>query len=134
LTGCTEALGESARCLTHVDYWSGNTLRDGSRVTGVIDWSSAATGRPEVDVAECAFDLTVSRGAEVGARFIRLYKAVTGEPLESLDAWLAVCVVRSTDLDQWLPGWSGLGLEVEAEAAFSRRDQVLRAVLSALRG
>lgn len=127
-------LGESVACLVHVDFWSGNTLRDGSQVTGVIDWSQAALGRPEVDVAECAFDLTVSRGPEVGARFIQLYRAVTGRPLEAIDAWMAVSVVRSTDLDQWLPGWSDLGLKVEAELAFSRRERVLSAAMAALRG
>lgn len=134
LGGRPDALGESEHCLTHVDFWSGNTLRDDSRVVGVIDWSNAATGRPEVDVAECAFDLSVSRGLDVGRRFIALYRELSGKPLEAIDGWLAVCVVRSTDLDQWVPGWAGLGLEVAPELAFARREAVLEAALEALRG
>ena len=129
-----EALGESTGCLTHVDFWSGNTLRERTTVTGVIDWSNAATGRPEVDVAECAFDLSVSRGLAVGRRFIALYGELTESALESVEAWLAVCVVRSTDLAEWLPGWAGLGLDVASELAFQRRERVLEAALEGLRG
>jgi aminoglycoside phosphotransferase (APT) family kinase protein len=37
--------------ICHGDLWAGNILTDGTRVSGVIDWSMAALAPPEFDVA-----------------------------------------------------------------------------------
>ena len=37
--------------ICHGDLWAGNVLTDGTKVSGVIDWSMATLGPPEFDVA-----------------------------------------------------------------------------------
>ena len=39
--------------LVHGDYWVGNTLWQGGRLTGVVDWSDAFLGDPAADVGYC---------------------------------------------------------------------------------
>jgi aminoglycoside phosphotransferase (APT) family kinase protein len=46
--------------LLHNDYWSGNTLRRGQRVVGVVDWSLGGIGHPGLDVGYCHMDLLLA--------------------------------------------------------------------------
>jgi aminoglycoside phosphotransferase (APT) family kinase protein len=120
--------------LVHMDFWSGNTLRDGDVVVGVVDWAQACRGPAEVDVAECALDLWLSRGQEVAARFIDTCRDTSGCGLEALDTWLAVSLLRSYDYERWLPGWLDLGLDVTLEQVRERRESVRTAVEAGFRG
>jgi Ser/Thr protein kinase RdoA (MazF antagonist) len=43
--------------LVHLDYHPGNTLVDGGKVTGVIDWDGAARGDRRFDLITLRFDL-----------------------------------------------------------------------------
>lgn len=38
-------LAEIPRGYAHGDFWTGNLLRDGGRLTGVVDWAAAGPGR-----------------------------------------------------------------------------------------
>jgi hypothetical protein len=40
----TDALGPAGEAVVHGDFWCGNVLRGGGRVTGVVDWEHAAFG------------------------------------------------------------------------------------------
>jgi aminoglycoside phosphotransferase len=45
-----DALADLACCFVHGDFWSGNLLVDGNRLTGVIDWSAGGPdGLPTID-------------------------------------------------------------------------------------
>ncbi|MBK0296215.1 phosphotransferase, partial [Bacillus sp. S34] len=54
------------RVLTHGDLWSGNTLWEGDRLTGIVDWSGAMSAPRGVDIAWCRQDL-VLLGSTVAA-------------------------------------------------------------------
>ncbi len=43
------------RALVHGDFGSNNVLTDGSRITGVLDWSEASIGDPLYDIANILF-------------------------------------------------------------------------------
>jgi aminoglycoside phosphotransferase (APT) family kinase protein len=44
--------------LVHLDYHPANTLIDGNRLTGVVDWDGAARGDRHLDLVTLRFDLT----------------------------------------------------------------------------
>ena len=46
----------------HRDYHPGNVLWDGTQVTGVIDWSTAAWGPPGIDLARMRLNLALHHG------------------------------------------------------------------------
>jgi len=57
--------------LTHRDFHPGNVLFDPStdRVSGLVDWSNASRGRPDVDVGHCRFNLVGQRDRAEADRF-----------------------------------------------------------------
>jgi aminoglycoside phosphotransferase (APT) family kinase protein len=120
--------------LVHRDYWSGNTLRVESEVTGVVDWAGACLGPPEVDAAECAFDLVIAHGPEVGERFLNLWSELTGRDASLARRWWLVTLINSVNLDEWLPAYPHLGLAVDAATAWKRRDWLRDKALQAARG
>jgi aminoglycoside phosphotransferase (APT) family kinase protein len=120
--------------LVHRDYWSGNTLRVESEVTGVVDWAGACLGPPEVDAAECAFDLVIAHGPEVGERFLNLWSELTGRDAVLARRWWLVTLINSVNLDEWLPAYPHLGLAVDAATAWKRRDWLRDKALQAARG
>jgi aminoglycoside phosphotransferase (APT) family kinase protein len=71
-------------CFLHRDYQHFNLLWSRERLTGVVDWSEACIGPPEVDVAHCRLNLTVLFSADVADRFRALYEAESGH---KVDAW-----------------------------------------------
>jgi aminoglycoside phosphotransferase (APT) family kinase protein len=56
-------------CFLHRDYQHFNMLWSRERLTGVVDWSEACVGPPEVDVGHCRLNLTVLFSADVADRF-----------------------------------------------------------------
>jgi aminoglycoside phosphotransferase (APT) family kinase protein len=71
-------------CFLHRDYQHFNMLWSHERLTGVVDWSEACVGPPEIDVGHCRLNLTVLFSAEVADRFRRMYEAESGH---RVDAW-----------------------------------------------
>jgi Ser/Thr protein kinase RdoA (MazF antagonist) len=63
------------RVFAHYDFHPGNTLWQRGRLTGVVDWMSAASGWAGADVAYCKLDLTLQLGPEAGDRFAAAYSA-----------------------------------------------------------
>jgi aminoglycoside phosphotransferase (APT) family kinase protein len=96
--------------LAHYDFHPGNTLWRRGRLTGVVDWLSAASGWASADVAYCRLDLTLQLGAEVGDRFAAAYSAVVGRPREHAIAWDAAAALRALPAPGgWLRGYHDLG-------------------------
>lgn len=48
---------EDDRCFVHRDFHPGNVLWQRGRVTSVVDWQSACTGPPSVDIGHCRANL-----------------------------------------------------------------------------
>ena len=96
-------------CFLHRDYQHFNMLWSRERLTGVVDWSEACVGPPEVDVGHCRLNLTVLFSADVADRFRDLYQAEAGY---SMDAWWDVHALLSYD-----PSWKDfLPIQIDGRA------------------
>ena len=71
-------------CFLHRDYQHFNLLWSRERLTGVVDWTEACIGPPEVDVGHCRLNLTVLFSADVADRFRAIYEAESGH---TVDPW-----------------------------------------------
>src|SRR5262245_4123378 len=91
----------------HRDYHPGNVLWDGARVTGVVDWATAAWGPPGIDLVRMRLNLASRCGPGAADRFASAYEAAGGEPgfrhpfwdlLDAADA-LADTAPQAAELD-----------------------------------
>jgi aminoglycoside phosphotransferase (APT) family kinase protein len=78
------------RVLVHRDFHPGNVLWQGDRVSGLLDWQSASTGLPDVDVGHCRANLVRRFGLAVADRFTRTWEAEAGR---RYDTWADVAAV-----------------------------------------
>jgi aminoglycoside phosphotransferase (APT) family kinase protein len=123
-----EAPPPAAMTLIHRDYHPENTLWSRGRLVGVVDWTQASWGPPELDVAHMRWNLVVDHGQEVADQFLACYRAVTGRALEHQPYWDLVSLLDllldgdPDDADD--PGDLGTDdrhcFEAYAEAALSR--------------
>jgi aminoglycoside phosphotransferase (APT) family kinase protein len=77
-----EAPRAGPACFIHRDYQHFNLLWSRERLSGVVDWSGAAVGPPDVDVGHCRLNLTLLFSVEVAERFRELYEAAAGRTLD----------------------------------------------------
>jgi aminoglycoside phosphotransferase (APT) family kinase protein len=77
----------SRTALLHGDFWPGNVLWTGDRITGVIDWADAVVGDPLADVSTLRLDLRFDAGPTASAAFTSRYAALTGVDLGPLPVW-----------------------------------------------
>src|SRR5688572_11509409 len=71
----------------HRDYHAGNILWDGTRVTGVVDWATAAWGPPGIDLARMRLNLASRLGTDIANRFSAAYVAAGGDPSARSPFW-----------------------------------------------
>jgi aminoglycoside phosphotransferase (APT) family kinase protein len=96
-------------CFLHRDYQHFNLLWSRERLTGVVDWSEACVGPPEIDVGHCRLNLAVLFSADVADRFGEMYEAESGH---SVDAWWDVHALLS-----YGPSWREfLPLQIDGRA------------------
>ena len=104
------ALKGARRSFVHFDYWPGNTLWVGNRLTGIVDWTSAVMGYAEYDAAYCYLDVCLSRGARLAKAFLQRYRDASGVAVEPLWFWSLVVAKRAApDPAIWLPPYRELG-------------------------
>jgi aminoglycoside phosphotransferase (APT) family kinase protein len=118
--------------LIHHDYWSGNTLRRGHRVVGVVDWSAVGVGDPGQDVGYCAMDLALCYGEDARDAFVGAYERLTSVPVAELPLWELLGALRPEDPAEWLSCWVELGLPVTVEQVRSRLAAVKARAAAAL--
>jgi aminoglycoside phosphotransferase (APT) family kinase protein len=63
----------------HRDYHPGNVLWDGTQVTGVVDWATAAWGPSGIDLARMRLNLAAHVGREAADRFVVAYVTAGGD-------------------------------------------------------
>jgi aminoglycoside/choline kinase family phosphotransferase len=97
-----EGRASTRTCFLHRDYQHFNMLWSNERMTGVVDWSEACVGPPEVDVGHCRLNLSLLFSAEMADRFRGMYEAESGH---RVDAWWDVHALLSygPDFKQFLP-------------------------------
>jgi aminoglycoside phosphotransferase (APT) family kinase protein len=71
----------------HRDYHPGNVLLDGRKMTGVVDWLTAAWGPPGIDLARMRVNLVFEHGRDVADRFVDAYVATGGDPSARNPYW-----------------------------------------------
>jgi aminoglycoside phosphotransferase (APT) family kinase protein len=96
-------------CFVHRDYQPFNMLWSRERLTGVVDWSEACIGPPEVDVGHCRLNLAVLFSAAVADDFRAMYEAESGH---TVDAWWDVHALLS-----YGPAWKQfLPIQIDGRA------------------
>jgi aminoglycoside phosphotransferase (APT) family kinase protein len=83
-----------APALVHIDYWPGNILWDGERISAVVDWEEAAFGDPGIDVAYCRMELFLSGMGQAADAFLKAYEAELGGPVANLGFWGLAAAAR----------------------------------------
>jgi hypothetical protein len=81
----------------HGDFQHFNLLWSRGRLTGVVDWGSAASGPPDMDAGHCRLNLAVLFGADWAERFRLAYEAVAGR---RVDPWWDLYALASYN-DSW---------------------------------
>jgi aminoglycoside phosphotransferase (APT) family kinase protein len=81
----------------HRDFQHFNLLWSRGRLTGVVDWGSAASGPPDIDVGHCRLNLAVLFGADWAERFRTAYEERAGR---RVDPWWDLYALASYD-DSW---------------------------------
>ena len=71
----------------HRDYHPGNVLWDGTQVTGVVDWATAAWGPPGIDLARMRLNLASHLGRGIADRFVVAYVTAGGDPSTRNPVW-----------------------------------------------
>jgi aminoglycoside phosphotransferase (APT) family kinase protein len=109
-----ERLEITGNTLLHGDYWPGNTLWQGQRVTAVVDFEEAGIGDPALDVATAVVNLKYEPWPGAAERFIDVYKAETGRSLDSLLFWSMKELARPMpDIARWLPSFNEISSRSE---------------------
>ena len=122
---CTPVFG-------HDDFWVGNTLRDGTRVVGIVDWGHAGIVSAARDVTYCAADTGLCYGLDVGDRLLELFAMASPVGPEELLVWSARMVLATRYFPEWLAAWNGLGAPVTPDEAARRRTELLERTLARL--
>ena len=118
-------------CFLHRDYQHFNMLWWRERLTGVVDWSEACIGPPEVDVGHCRLNLTVLFSAGVADRFRAIYEAESGH---TVDTWWDVhaLLLYGPSWKQFLPIQIDGRAPLDVEGMTSRVEEVLERALRRL--
>ena len=105
------ALSGAPSVLVHHDFWSGNVVWSGEKISGVVDWSGAVNGPAGFDVGWCRLDLYLLFGEHIANVFFRAYEAATGSvDRELLALWDLWALARShRDVEDWVGNYRDLG-------------------------
>jgi aminoglycoside phosphotransferase (APT) family kinase protein len=96
--------------LTHSDYWSGNVVWRDGKLSGIVDWSDAATGPCGFDLGWCRLDLFLLFDERIADLFLAAYEDGIGRTIDDISLWDAWAVARSHDaVETWAPNYAQLG-------------------------
>jgi aminoglycoside phosphotransferase (APT) family kinase protein len=104
VVGDWAAIRAAAPALSHGDFWSGNTVWEAGRLTGVVDWSRAAVGPPGFDVGWCRLDLVLLYDESVADVFFTAYCQASATPVPDPRRWDLWALARSHDI---VATWDG---------------------------
>lgn len=112
----------SPEVLTHGDYWSGNVVWRGERLTGIVDWSGGSRGPRGFDLGWCRLDLVLLFDERIADDFLAAYEAATGQAVGEIRLWDCWATARSDDaVGSWAPNYLPLGRADLDEGALRRR-------------
>jgi aminoglycoside phosphotransferase (APT) family kinase protein len=119
--------------LTHHDFWFGNTLWSGERLTGIVDWDDAQIDDPAFDVGYACLDVQLTLGGDAAHRLLARYEQRRGR-LHALPFWKLLSILPAFRwLDEWAAGYREVGRsEITNDLARERFTSFVRAALRAL--
>jgi aminoglycoside phosphotransferase (APT) family kinase protein len=118
--------------LIHSDFWFGNTIWQGGRLTGIIDWDGARISDPARDVAGARNDLALHSGVRLAEVFLARYEKARG-PLHDLAFWdLLTSLPPIRWLPHWVEGYTELGLDLSLAKARGRLESWIENALGRL--
>ncbi len=82
------------RVLLHGDFWPGNLLYRRKELTGVLDWSDAASGCPMADLSNARFEIRWLWGEEAMHSFTVHYFAKAPYKALELARWDLVALIK----------------------------------------
>jgi aminoglycoside phosphotransferase (APT) family kinase protein len=77
----------SATTMLHRDYHQDNTLWSRGHLSGVVDWTQACWGPPQLDVGHMRWNLVADHGLPAADRFLARYQAMSGASLPDQPYW-----------------------------------------------
>lgn len=117
--------------LRHADYYCGNVLWTGERITGIVDWSEACIGPAAADLAYARLDMHLALGRNAAHELLRRYADRRGAPRD-LPYWdLRMTLPAMRWLPEWVRGYAEIGVHLALRVAAERlaefqRDAVVR--------
>lgn len=121
LTVVQEALPRSSTRFIHRDYHPENSLWSRGHLTGIVDWTQASIGAPEVDVGHMRWNLVATYGQAVADRFQDLYQSAAGRDLSDQPRWDLVTLLDLVlEVADPVPGAELGRLETHAAAALAK--------------
>ncbi len=108
--------------LTHGDYWSGNVVWRGGKLTGIVDWSSGARGPRGYDLAWCRLDLVLLFDERTADVLLAAYEEASGQAFAETRLWDRWAAARAADVvGSWAPNYQPLGRPELGEDELRRR-------------
>ncbi|WP_246490574.1 phosphotransferase family protein [Brevibacterium oceani] len=116
---------QGERVLSHGDFWCGNALWSGERLTGVVDWTGASHAPRGRDLSWCRQDLVLLGSPDAAAEFLDEYESLLGRRITDIHAWDLHAAASAIDrVETWLPNYHGIGrTEITAELLRRRLDE-----------
>jgi aminoglycoside phosphotransferase (APT) family kinase protein len=118
--------------LCHCDYWSGNVVWRGGRITGIVDWSAASRGPRGFDLGWCRLDLVLLFDERIADEFLAAYEVEIGQAVDATRLWDCWAAARSDQtVGSWGPNYLPLGRADLDEGELRRRHAAWTARLRA---
>ena len=126
-----DRIGWQHATLVHDDFWPGNTVWHGGKLTGVVDWTHAEAGDPRTDVSQCRIDLAIILDLPAAETFREAYRSNAAAPVSDIWYFDLLRGLRALlSYEFWLPGYHDAGLaHVTKRRARTRIEAFLRAAL-----
>jgi aminoglycoside phosphotransferase (APT) family kinase protein len=115
-------LARSASVLTHSDFWCGNALWSGDRLTGVVDWCGARLAPRGQDVAWCRLDLVLLGHVNAADEFVAEYERRSGATVADVRAWdVHAAAQADPNVESWRVNYAGIGRPELSSGVLRRR-------------
>jgi aminoglycoside phosphotransferase (APT) family kinase protein len=122
VAGRWEQVVAGSPSLTHDDFWSGNVVWEDGRLSGVVDWCSAALGPAGFDLGWCRLDLCLLYDRRIADVFLRSYEITSRSSVADVGLWDLWAVARSHEaVETWVTNYRELGRTELTGAELRRR-------------
>jgi aminoglycoside phosphotransferase (APT) family kinase protein len=86
----------------HGDLWHGNTMWDGSVLSGILDWDCAGSGAAGVDLGSLRCDAAICFGLAAADLVLAGWEAEAGRPADNVGYWDAVAALSTPPDMAWV--------------------------------